>query len=44
MSGVFEVDALTGLRIDPLPGHGGAEVDWIRIKNAGGATVKEWLF
>lgn len=44
LSGKFDVEKLTGLRFDPLTGPGRAEIDWIRVRDAKGATIKEWSF
>ena len=44
LSGSFDVKRLTGLRIDPFNSPGRAEIDWIRLQNAKGETVKEWGF
>jgi len=35
---------LSALRIDPATGPGRIELEWIRLKDAGGKILKEWTF
>lgn len=44
LSGRFETEKLTGLRIDPLTSTGRAEIDWIRVADQNGKLLKEWSF
>ncbi len=37
-------ETLTRLRIDPSSAPGLIELDWVRVQNAAGKTVKEWSF
>ena len=43
-SGRFDVETLTGLRIDPLTSVGEAEIEWIRVLDKDDKLVKEWAF
>ena len=44
LSGMFDVEKLSGLRIDPLTRKGTVEIDWIRVRDTDGEVVKEWNF
>jgi len=44
LSAKFEVEELTGLRIDPFNRPGQAEFQWIRVRNAEDQIVRTWEF
>jgi hypothetical protein len=43
-SATVPVDVLTGLRLDPATAPGTIDVDWLRLDDANGKTVRQWDF